>query len=287
MSQHSKHSKPFRVASYNIRKCVGLDRKRSPERVLGVVADLDADVIALQEVDKRLGSRPTALPRHMIEAETDLKAVPIPAFGVSLGHHGNAVLIRKEMQVSHIQPIDLPGFEPRGALLVELGFGSREIRIVATHLGLMRRHRTNQLTRISAILDEKPPMPTLIVGDFNEWSTQRGLEPLQSAFNIHTPGNSFHAARPVAALDRIAASSELTLVDAGIQQSGEALVASDHLPIWADFSSNSWDAGTRLVVNQDNAKGNQSQRANNCHPDFFPKEQPAKYHAKYRRKKAV
>ncbi len=47
----------FRVATYNIRKAIGTDRRRSPERILDVLAELDADVVALQEADRRFGPR--------------------------------------------------------------------------------------------------------------------------------------------------------------------------------------------------------------------------------------
>ena len=57
-------------ASYNIRKAIGLDRRRNPERILAVLREIDADVVALQEADRRLGRRASALPREMIEEHT-------------------------------------------------------------------------------------------------------------------------------------------------------------------------------------------------------------------------
>src|SRR4051812_26782166 len=39
------------IASYNIHKCVGTDGRFDPERISRVVAEIDADVIALQEAD--------------------------------------------------------------------------------------------------------------------------------------------------------------------------------------------------------------------------------------------
>jgi endonuclease/exonuclease/phosphatase family metal-dependent hydrolase len=40
----------IRVASYNIHKCRGLDRRTDPERIAKIIAELDADVVALQEI---------------------------------------------------------------------------------------------------------------------------------------------------------------------------------------------------------------------------------------------
>jgi endonuclease/exonuclease/phosphatase family metal-dependent hydrolase len=225
----SLHDKGLRVASYNIRKAKGLDGRRDPLRILNVLNGLEADVIALQEADLRLGSRPSALCRNQIAVETDFDVVPVARNDVSLGWHGNAVLIRKGIAHGQITHIDLPGLEPRGAVRVDLpGFS-----LVATHLGLMRRHRARQLRAISKAVQCADR--AVVAGDFNEWSPHKGLEMLE-AFDIHAPGHSFHAARPIAALDRIAVSAGLSVGDAGVVQTGPARHASDHLPIWADIS---------------------------------------------------
>ncbi|MGE3746289.1 MAG: endonuclease/exonuclease/phosphatase family protein, partial [Sphingomonadaceae bacterium] len=59
--------KSLSVASYNIRKAIGLDRRRRPERILDVIAELDADIVALQEADRRFGARVSALPFPLID----------------------------------------------------------------------------------------------------------------------------------------------------------------------------------------------------------------------------
>ena len=45
----------MRIVSYNIRKAVGLDRRRDPERILAILREVDADIVVLQEADRRLG----------------------------------------------------------------------------------------------------------------------------------------------------------------------------------------------------------------------------------------
>lgn len=221
---------PLRLASYNIRKCIGLDRRRDPGRVLDVINGIDADVVVLQEADKRLGARPAALPRRMLETHSDFVAVEMDETGLSLGFHGNAVLVRRGLTACHVQRITLPGAEPRGAVSVELGGA---LRIVAVHLGLLRRDRRRQLAAIRAALPGD--MPTAILGDFNEWSAAKGLEALECGFAVHAPGRSFHAARPVAALDRVALSDGLELRDAGVVETRLSRRASDHLPVWVDI----------------------------------------------------
>lgn len=226
-------SENLRFASYNIRKTKGLDGKFDPVRTLSVINSLNADVIALQEVDHRLGDRPTALARDLIERETDFQ---VPAFArnvVSLGWHGNLILVRKGLEFGALHHLELPGLEPRGAIAVDLFF-PHKLRIIGTHLGLTRYHRRQQLTTIATHVD--PGEKTILLGDFNEWAAKRGLEPLDVQFEVHSPGKSFHAARPIAALDRIALTAGLNLRDGGVLESEASKRASDHLPIWADVA---------------------------------------------------
>lgn len=221
----------MKIATYNMRKAIGLDRRRDPGRVMDVINALEADIVVLQEADRRLGPRPAALPRSLIEAHSDLAPVPLATNNVSLGFHGNAILVRKGWEVAAPKRIDLPGLEPRGAVSVEIG---GELRVVGVHLGLMRRHRRAQIGQIRAALAASD-MPTAILGDFNEWSATQGLEGLETGFTLYSPGRSFHAARPVAGLDRIALSFGLALDDAGVAETKRAKIASDHLPVWGDI----------------------------------------------------
>ncbi|WP_299698689.1 endonuclease/exonuclease/phosphatase family protein [uncultured Tateyamaria sp.] len=223
----------LRFASYNIRKARGLDGQRNPGRILDVLNELGADVIALQEADRRLGDRPAALPFHMIETDTDFEVLPTAQNDVSLGWHGNAILLRKGIEAAGVKRIDLPGLEPRGAVYFEVDLGPLSVAVMGAHLGLMRRHRRLQLERLATQVQDVDD--AIILGDFNEWSARRGLEPLTPKFTVLSPGQSFHAARPVAALDRIAHSSAIKVADAGVDQGKLAKLASDHLPIWADL----------------------------------------------------
>lgn len=221
----------IRIASYNIRKARGLDQRRDPARILQVVNQLGADIVVLQEADKRLGERPPALPRQMIEAETDFRVIDVARNGVSLGFHGNAVLAKRDFDVRDVTRVDLPGLEPRGA--VQLDFEIAEgLSVVATHLGLRRKDRLAQLAELDK--QTRSRRHCVIAGDFNEWSPHKGLDPLADRFVTHAPGRSFHARRPLAALDRFALSHELALYDGGVEEGALAKRASDHLPIWSD-----------------------------------------------------
>src|SRR5690606_26078764 len=129
----------LKVASYNIRKAVGLDWRRRPERVLRVLVALDADIVALQEVDRRFGSRIAALAPQMIEAETGYRAIRFAERPQSLGHHGNVILVRKSIGIAGARPLMLPHLEPRGAAAADLDCGGLKVRVVGMHLGLTRK----------------------------------------------------------------------------------------------------------------------------------------------------
>ena len=126
----------IRVASYNMRKAIGTDRRRRPERTLDVLCELNADVIALQEADRRFGSRASALPLHLIEEHSDYKPVPLDARSGSLGWHGNALLVKKDVEVLGKDLVHLPSLEPRGAVLADLKLGATDLRVVGMHLDL-------------------------------------------------------------------------------------------------------------------------------------------------------
>ncbi|RMH44475.1 MAG: metal-dependent hydrolase [Alphaproteobacteria bacterium] len=228
----------IRVATYNIRKCIGLDRRRRPERIIEAITGLEAEVVALQEADKRLGRRPAALRAELVTRHTDLVPARLPDAGPSIGWHGNAILVHRRHRIRAVTPLSLPALEPRGALVADIsvdGDDARPMRVVAVHLGLTRQHRQRQLHAIMAAIGAMAPRPTVILGDFNEWSARKGLDPIRPDFVVHAPGRSYHAARPVAALDRIAHCHRMTLRDAGVTETPLTRIASDHLPVWADL----------------------------------------------------
>jgi endonuclease/exonuclease/phosphatase family metal-dependent hydrolase len=225
----------FRVLSYNIRKAVGLDGTRDPGRVLDVINQTDADLVLLQEADKRLGVRPTALPFDLIEKHSDFDIVRVADNDVSLGWHGNAMLVRKGVTILDTQKLHLPGLEPRGAIMVDIAMQTgAPLRVVGTHLGLLRPWRRKQIETIAAHLARIGGENALVAGDFNEWTATKGLEALAATHDIISPGKSFRSNLPVAGLDRIALGAGLQMEDAGVEDTAIARISSDHLPVWTD-----------------------------------------------------
>lgn len=226
----------FKVASYNMHKGVGLDRRRSPERILDVLREIDADVIALQEADRRFGARASVISTHLLDEHSDWKAVGLGARAASMGSHGNALLVRKTATVDGCGPIHLPALEPRGAVIADVTLsGGAALRVVGMHLDLSGLWRRRQAKAVLAHVDTAAePRPTVLMGDLNDWSKASGcLRDFGHHYQFAATGPSFHASRPVGRLDRIMASPALRIVDAGVHASPTARRASDHLPIWA------------------------------------------------------
>lgn len=226
----------IRVASYNIRKAVGTDRHRSPQRILDVLAEIDADVVALQEADRRFGAKLAALPPSLIERHSPYEVVGIAARDGSIGWHGNALLVRRGARIEATGRVALPMLEPRGAVLADLGIGDRNLRVVGMHLDLSGLHRRRQGHAITTALGERAARPTVLMGDTNEWRPHAGcLADFAHRFRIAPTGPSFHSRRPVGRLDRIMVSDGVEIIDCGVHHSALASRASDHLPVWADI----------------------------------------------------
>jgi endonuclease/exonuclease/phosphatase family metal-dependent hydrolase len=223
------------VASYNMRKAIGTDRRRRPERILEVLTEIDADVIALQEADRRFGARVSALPLDLIERNSDYKPVDFDTRIESIGFHGNAMLVKKHVEILGQKLLPLPSLEPRGAILADLRLNGQELRVVGMHLdlsGLWRRRQAHAILAELGARDGDPP--TVLMGDLNEWSANGGcLRDFGHHHSFARCGRSFHARRPIAQLDRIMVNGHLEVMESGAHLSATARKASDHLPIWA------------------------------------------------------
>lgn len=223
------------VASYNVHKCVGADMRRDPARTLRVIADLQADIVALQEADRRFGDRAGLLDLDALHAASGLTPVPLGRAGPAHGWHGNLLLTRNA-EIEAVTPLRLPGLEPRGAVMVDLRHRGRPLRVVAAHLGLLRASRMLQSRALVAALEQGDDgRSTLLMGDLNEWrlSGRSSLAPLAQRKARVQAVPSFPARFPVLALDRIMASPCAEVVRVERHDTPLARLASDHLPVKA------------------------------------------------------
>lgn len=222
------------VVSYNIRKAIAPDRRRRPERILEVLAEIDADIVLLQEADRRFGRRDSAIPLHMLTEHSPYRPVPYDMRPGSIGWHGNAVLVGPRVELVRHQPLHLPTLEPRGAVLADVRVAGKALRLVGMHLDLSGLWRRRQARTILTELDHQPArLPTLLAGDLNEWRSGGCLRDFCQHHAAVPLGPSFHARRPVGRLDRIFISPGINLLDYGVHHSQLARNASDHLPVWA------------------------------------------------------
>ena len=221
----------MRIASYNIRKAVGLDWRRDPNRIVEVLSEMDADIVVLQEADRRTGRRAGVLPLNRLADELGYVMADLALRPSSHGWHGNAILMREGFSNHASKAIAIPTLEPRGAVSVRLE--EPNIEIVGVHLGLTPGMRRRQLLTLHQLLKDREH-PVLLAGDFNERKLDR--LPFEAPITVVSPGPSFHARRPTAALDRFVLGPGLRAVGAKVHNSALAKRASDHLPIIADIA---------------------------------------------------
>ncbi|MCC5992328.1 MAG: endonuclease/exonuclease/phosphatase family protein [Rhodobacteraceae bacterium] len=230
------------VSSYNIHKGVGTDMRRDPARTVQVIAELGADIVALQEVDRRFGDRRGVLDPDILRETTGLEPVALTdRLGARAhGWHGNLLLLRGA-EVEEARAVTLPGLEPRGAIVADIRVAGQPLRIIAAHLGLLHQSRLLQARFLSREIEGGDGRPTLVMGDFNEWRLGAGcsLMPLRrelravkrSAATIA----SFPAQMPVLPLDRIIGCRRAQIEGLRCHDSALARKASDHLPITAEL----------------------------------------------------
>lgn len=225
----------FTVASYNIHKAIGTDGIYSPERTLAVLMEIGADIVMLQEADRRFGPRTSVMPLAMIAARTGYRPVSIGSNAIGLGWHGNAALVSDRVTITAAMPLALPSLEPRGTILVETVVDGRPLRLGSMHLDLTGLRRRHQARAIQAQVVKRPEeMPTILMGDLNAWRRHGGcLIDFGRSYAMAATGPSFPAGRPLARLDRIMTSKTIEVVDCGSHRSALSQIASDYLPVWA------------------------------------------------------
>jgi endonuclease/exonuclease/phosphatase family metal-dependent hydrolase len=230
----------LRVVSYNIHRCIGLDGKHAPERIAAVLAEMQADIIGLQEVDSWSPTLPAADARHHMEylaARLRMQAVAGPTILHDDRHYGNALLTRR--RVRQVRHIDLTVYrrEPRAALDVDLEIPGGALRCVVTHLGLFPGERRTQVKRLLGALSIAADPLVVVCGDINEWFMMgRPLRWLNATLGPSPSFRTFPAGFPLLALDRIWVRPAASVAGWAVHDSPAARVASDHLPLRAEIN---------------------------------------------------
>jgi len=243
------------IASYNVHKCVGIDKKFDPDRIGHVIGEINADIVAIQEADKRFGERSGLLDLARLERESNLVPVPVASlYPKGHGWHGNLLLFRAGV-VRRVQQLVLPGLEPRGAVVADIDLDAGPLRIIAAHLGLLKHSRQQQTEAILDAVHADPSRPTLLLGDLNEWRVGKGsslhfLKPIFDPARNAVP--SFPSRFPVLALDRVLGHPHNLVTAIEVHDTPLARVASDHLPIKAHIDLKAALAETVAVKDRAN-----------------------------------
>lgn len=226
----ASHSE-VRVASYNVHLAIGRDGNFQPFRIAEVIEELDADTVALQEVS--LGNPGFDMLQYLGKY-CGMSAIAGPTLMTRRGRYGNGILTRRRITNTRLWNLSVHRCEPRGAIETLLDCNGRPLRIIATHLGLWPAERRRQARRLVSILESGERVPTVLLGDVNEWFLWgRPLRLMRRHFG-HTPAPAtFPSGRPVFALDRIFVEPRSGLRRIAVHASGAARQASDHLPIIA------------------------------------------------------
>lgn len=215
----------MRIASYNIRKAVGLDWRRDPNRIVDVLLEIDADIVVFQEADRRTG----VLPLDRLKTDAGYILADVVIRPTSHGWHGNAMLARKDLAIIETTRSDLPMLEPRGAISAQVSGHDREV--IGVHFGLLPATRRKQVPALTDRVTAHS-RPAIIAGDSNGFLHDSGT--LEGVWEIVIQGPSFHAALPSARLDPFLLFGSLSHSAAHVYDSSLARRASDHLPVVID-----------------------------------------------------
>ena len=234
----------LRVVTYNVHRCRGIDGRLRPDRIVDVLRDVDADVAALQEVVAGEGDADQA--RYIGEG-----------LGVhwALGEnrklegsaYGNVVLSRFPIRVVKNHDISVAGRERRGAFHTYVLLGEKDaVHVFNIHLGtafVERRHQGRRLSERDKGILHGPELTgaKIVLGDFNEWTSGLASKLLGShlkSVDVQKQlkrRRTFPGVLPLLHLDHIYYDGPLELLALDVHRTRKSLMASDHLPLVADF----------------------------------------------------
>ena len=215
------------VASYNIHKAEGLDRRVDLARIARVLGEIDADLVGIQEI-----YRPQA---EALAAELGMSM----AMGVTRHFenmpYGNAIFTRFTVHGSHTFDLTRPPREPRGGLRVDTMVGERPLHLFNVHFGLKIRERAEQVEALvrEQVLRHDLPGSRVVIGDLNEWFPGAVGRALRRELHGPRIRRTHPAPLPIFPLDRIYWDRELHADSFRVHRSQLARIASDHLPVVA------------------------------------------------------
>jgi endonuclease/exonuclease/phosphatase family metal-dependent hydrolase len=234
----------MRLLSYNIHKGIGgRDRRCRLQRIIEVIESQNPDILCLQEVAH--GSRRShyhdqpQLLADYFKATAQLFQLNV---NFKAGGYGNLILSRWPFAIKHQISLRLKSKKPRGAQIVVVETPEGALHLVNFHLGLSHAERHWQIGHLlnHQLFRESHALPTLLVGDYNDWRNQlhRGTLHEHGFSQITTPiyrFRSFPAYMALSSLDKAFFRGDVLIRQAHVVRNALARSASDHLPLVVDF----------------------------------------------------
>jgi len=235
----------LRIVTYNVHRCRGIDNRERPGRIVDVLREVDADVVALQEVLSISGATREKDQAQFIAEELGLNHVAGENRKLKGGSYGNVVLSRFPLRLVRNHDISVRARERRGCLHTDVDVaGADTVHVFNVHLGtayLERRHQGRRLVEEEILSNRELKGARIMLGDFNEWTrglTTRLLRAHLKSVDVKNylqRAKTFPGLLPVLHLDHIYFEDRLELKGLTVHRTRKALVASDHLPLVADF----------------------------------------------------
>jgi endonuclease/exonuclease/phosphatase family metal-dependent hydrolase len=235
----------MRIVTYNIHRSRGLDGRVSPDRIAAVLEEIAPDVIALQEVLSIEGEEPVKNQAEYIAGRLGFHFALGENRRMRGGAYGNVVLSRFPLRAVRNYDISVSGCERRGCLHTDVRLPDGELlHVFNVHLGLALLERRRQARQLVDEVLGDPILkgPRVMLGDFNEWTrglTTRLLGRHLKAVNLRRHlrwARTYPGIMPLLSLDHIYFDPSLDLEKLTLHRSRTALMASDHLPLVADFA---------------------------------------------------
>lgn len=246
----------LRVLTYNIHRAIGMDRRFRLQRIVEILAHHNADIVLLQEVDVGV---PRSKKLNLATELAELLNYPYYSVGLNVnlkkGMYGNATLSRYPILSERNIDLTIESRKARGCLYTKMAINDSsgihfELTLFNLHLGLSTKERTRQiglLVHAKEFTSLNPKItPCLVGGDFNDWWNRLApifTEILDFGCASNKSGGyqnaiyTYPSFSPANGLDKIFYKGNLTLVGCKRCRLNVAKMASDHLPIIADFTT--------------------------------------------------
>lgn len=241
----------LKVATYNIHSCIDTSRSLNMEKIADVIARMDADIVALQEVDVHKARSARAHQPQWLADRLGMDYRFFPLVEIDNEQYGLAILGRLPMETIKFER--LPALklkrprEVRGAMWVVLRTPSGPVELVNTHLGLLAAERRVQIASLlgSNWLGRRTgDVPLVFCGDFNAGRHSfvyrrictEFIDVQRAVAGMRTAGGTFLSYLPMLHLDHIFVSRHLMPVRVDVPSAPPARTASDHLPVFAELT---------------------------------------------------